>query len=275
MSSRLSRGEKKNRKRMATVATVYEVAAHPRSAEQIMVSELKAARPAAPKPTDKRVWASVQRSVAEVLDETFAEAQRRDPEGERDWVMLVDGHEGQLREVYAAIKRHGASVRVIQDFIHVLEYLWGAVWCLYKEGDPCAEQWVRQRAIAILQSKSSEVAAGMRRSATHRGLSQSKRAALDKCAEYLLKNRERLDYAHALKEGLPIATGVIEGACRHLVKQRMECSGARWSLKGAEAVLRLRALSVSGDWDEYIAFHNRTERLRNHPGSYDQQRKAA
>lgn len=275
LSSRLSRGEKRNRKRMATVASVYEVGTHIRSAQQIMLSESAGARPGAPKPTQKRVWASVQRSMAEVLDEVLGEARRRDPQGKRVWVMLVDGHEGQLREVYAAIKRHGAKVTVVQDFIHVVEYLWDAVWCLYEQGDPCAEQWVRERAIAILQSKSSEVAAGMRRSATRRGLSPAARAALDTCAEYLLKNRERLDYAQALKVGLPIATGVIEGACRHLIKQRMECSGARWSLKGAEAVLRLRALRMSGDWDDYMTFHKRAERRRNYPAFPAQTRMAA
>jgi hypothetical protein len=189
--------------------------------------------------------------------------------------MLVDGQEEQLRQVYAAIERHEANVIVIQDFIHALEYLWQAVWCLHKEGDPAAEQWVREHAIGILQGKSSEVAAGMRRSATRRELSQSERAPLDKCAEYLLKNRERLQYAHALKHGLPIASGVVEGACRHLVKQRMECSGARWSLKGAEAVLRLRALHMSGDWDAYLAFHKGQERPRNYPEWPDQQRLAA
>jgi hypothetical protein len=268
LSARLSRGEKRNRKRMATVATVYEVAAHVRSAEQIMVSEVKAARPAAPTPTDKRVWASLERSVAEVLDEAFAEAKRRDPEGRREWVVLVDGQEDQLREVYAAIKRHGSTVTVVQDFVHVLEYLWNATWCLHAEGEVSAQQWVNQRALDILRGKVSEVAAGMRRSATRRGLSQAERKPLDTCAAYLLKNRERLNYAQALKRGLPIATGVVEGACRHLVKHRMECSGARWSLKGAEAVLQLRALRMSGDWNEYLAFHQRAERLRNYPAAY-------
>jgi hypothetical protein len=263
LATRLSRGEKRNRKRMATVATVYEVAPHHRKAVDIM--DTSALRPAAPKPVNKRVWASVQHTVAEVLDEAFAEAKRRDPEGERAWVMLVDGQEEQLRQVYAAIERHEAEVIVIQDFVHVLEYLWQAAWCLHKEGDPAAEQWVQLHAIDILKGKSSDVAAGMRRSATRRDLSQSERQPLDKCAEYLLKNRERLDYARALRGGLPIATGVIEGACRHLVKQRMECSGARWSLTGAEAVLRLRALRMSGDWDEYIDFHKREEGLRNYP----------
>lgn len=263
LQSRLSRGEKRNRKRMATVATVYNVATHDRTAQQIM--EPNASREAPPKPTDKRVWASVERSMAQVLDDVFEEARRRDPSGQRTWVMLVDGLEEQLRQVYAAVERHGAEVIVVQDFIHVLEYLWQAAWCLHEEGDPAAERWVQQHAIDILEGKSSDVAAGMRRSATRRDLSQSQRAPLDKCAEYLLKNRERLKYAHALQEGLPIATGVVEGACRHLVKQRMECSGARWSLQGAEAVLRLRALHMSGDWDDYVEFHKRQERQRNYP----------
>jgi hypothetical protein len=275
LSSRLSRGEKRNRKRMATVASVYEVAAHVRSAEQIMMSEAGAARPAAPRRTDKRVWASVQRSVAQVLDEAFAEAKRRDPRGEREWVVLVDGQESQLREVYAAIERHQARVSVVQDFVHVLEYLWNATWCLHQQGDVKAEHWVEQHALDILRGKVSEVAAGMRRSATRRGLSQAERQPIDTCANYLLKNRERLNYAQALEQGLPIATGVVEGACRHLVKHRMECSGARWSLNGAEAVLRLRALRMSGDWEEYIAFHQRAERLRNYPLPHAEQKKAA
>ena len=235
----------------------------------------QAARPPAPKPRNKRVWASVQRTLPEVLEESFAEAKRRDPHGERDWVMRVDGQEEQLRQAYAAIKRHGIKVTVIQDFVHVLEYLWDAAWCLHEEGDPRAEVWVREHATAILQGKSSEVAAGMRRSATRRGLSQSARAPLNKSAEYLLKKRDRLDYARALEHGWPIATGVVEGACRHLVKQRTEVSGARWSLQGAEAMLRLRALRMSGDWDEYLAFHKRSERVRNYPELHTQLQRAA
>jgi hypothetical protein len=263
LQSRLSRGEKRNRKRMSTVATVYGVAAHERTAEQIMDSS--AMRPNPPKPQNKRVWASVEHTPSEVLDEMFSEAKRHDPKAHKTWVMLVDGQEEQLRQVYAAIERHDAEVIVIQDFIHVMEYMWSAAWCLHEEGDPAAEVWVNRHAIDILNGKSSDVAAGMRRSATRRDLSQDERKPIDTCAEYLLKNRERLRYDLALKKGLPIATGVIEGACRHLVKQRMECSGARWSLKGAEAVLRLRALRMSGDWDEYLTFHQNQNHLRNYP----------
>jgi hypothetical protein len=189
--------------------------------------------------------------------------------------MLVDGQEEQLRQVNAAIERHKAKVVIIQDFYHVTEYVWGAVWCLFEEGDPAAQAWVDEHLLEILRGKSSTVAAGMRRSATRRGLSKDKRAALDKCANYLLKNGERLRYNEALQLGMPIGTGVVEGACRHLVKRRMECSGARWSLEGAEAVLQLRALHMSDDWDEYWAFHCKQERQRNYPHPSDQQRLTA
>lgn len=263
LQSRLSRGEKRNRKRMATVATVYEIEPHYRQAGEIM--DPQAARPAAPRPIDKRIWASIEQPMSEVLDEAFAEAKRRNLSDDRPLIMLVDGLTEQLRQVYAAIKRHGREVIVIQDFVHVLQYLWNAAWCLHEEGDPQAEQWVREHATEILRGKSSEMAAGMRRSATLRGLSQAQRKPLDTCAEYLLKNRQRLNYAKALQNGWPIATGVIEGACRHLVKQRMEVTGARWSLQGAEAILRLRALRMNGHLYDYFAFHRCQERLRNYP----------
>ena len=263
LKARLSKGEKRNRKRMATVASVYEVAPHVRTAEQIMGQDESSA-PKRPKVQNKRVWASLRQTPAEVIEEMFAEAERRDPKHERTWLVLVDGQEAQQREVEAAIARHRTDVVVIQDFVHVLEYLWKAAYCFHADGTQEAETWVLERAYALLQGKVSDVAAGIRRSATRQGLSQAARAPVDKCADYLLKNKERFDYANALANGWPIATGIIEGACRHLVKDRMDLTGARWSLDGAEAVLRLRSLRASGDFEEYIAFHHRQERQRNH-----------
>jgi hypothetical protein len=264
LAGRLSKGEKRHRKRMATVATVYEVGRHHRLAEAIMGLRQRQ-QGAMPKPCRKRVWASVRADMEKVLDDVVSEAKRRDPERRLTWVMLVDGHEEQLRQIDRAIKRHGVKVKVVQDFIHVLQYLWEAAWCLHPEGSVDAERWVQDCALALLCGRVSQTAAGMRRSATRRWLLPAWRAAIDRCADYLLKNRARLDYATALREGWPIATGVVEGACRHLVKDRMECGSARWSLDGAEAVLRLRALRCSQDWDAYLAFHREQERLRNYP----------
>jgi len=108
----------------------------------------------------------------------------------------------------------------------------------------------------------------MRRSATRQGLKAKERAAVDDCADYLIKYGAHLRYDEYLAAGLPIATGVIEGACRHLIQDRMGITGARWSLKGAEAVLRARALRSSGDFDEYWAFHQQAELNRNHLSRY-------
>ena len=262
LKTRLSRGEKRNRKRMATVASVYEVDPHQRTAEQIM--GLDEAETIRPKVRNKRVWASLRQSPDEVIEELFAEAQRRDPQHERTWLVLVDGQEAQLGEVEAAIARHRSDTVVIQDFVHALEYLWKAAYCFHADGTEEAEAWVQAHALALLQGKVSDVAAGMRRSATRKNLSQQAREPVDKCADYLLKNKARFDYATALANGWPIATGIIEGACRHLVKDRMDLTGARWSLDGAEAVLRLRALRASGDFEDYMAFHRRQARVRNY-----------
>lgn len=268
LKGRLTKGEKKNRKRMAQVAAVYTVAPFVRTPEDI-VGELDrkdetAPRPQRPRPENKRVWASVEKDMEDVVRAAFDEAQRRDPERKRIWVGLSDGDEDQLVLLERLAREYGVHITIVLDLIHVTEYLWKATTCFNQEGSPAAEEWVTQRVLEILRGKASEVARGIHQSATKRGLSESQRKAADKCAAYLLKYAEYLHYDMYLDKGLPISTGVIEGACRHLVKDRMDLTGARWGLDGAEAVLKLRALRSSGDFDEYWAFHERQELARNH-----------
>ncbi|MGH8526081.1 MAG: hypothetical protein ACREXY_18325 [Gammaproteobacteria bacterium] len=131
-----------------------------------------------------------------------------------------------------------------------------------------------ERALQILHAKASDVAAGMRRSATLRGLRRQTREGVDACADYLLKYRHMLRYDAYLAHGLPIATGVIEGACRHLIKDRMDITGARWGLESAEAILKLRSLRSSGDFEAYWAFHKTHELKRNHTSRYPSQKVA-
>lgn len=128
-----------------------------------------------------------------------------------------------------------------------------------------------ERAKAVLKGRAQEVAVGLRRAATRKQLSQSERKPVDKAADYIENNQQRLRYDQALAQGLPIATGVIEGACRHLVKDRMDITGARWSLErpfatSGEAILKLRSLKVSGDLAAYLAFHFEQEHKRNYLG---------
>jgi len=150
----------------------------------------------------------------------------------------------------------------------VLEYLWKAAWSLFDEADPDAEAWVADKASAVLAGQASRVAAAIRRKATYHGLDAARRANADTCASYLVNKAPYLDYAKALEQGWPIATGVIEGACRHLVKDRMDLSGARWGLEGAEVVLKLRALHSNGDFDDYWRYHLAQERRRTHEERY-------
>lgn len=270
LRKRLTKGEKRNRKRMAEVAAVYDVAPHVRTVEDV-ITELRpvhAVRPQRPRPKNKRVWASIRKSLEQTVAEGFDDAERRDPEHRRRWVALVDGNQQQIKAIRREAKRRGVEVTLVLDFIHVAEYLWKAAYCFTAEGSCEAEAWVTERLAEVLRGKSSHVAAGITRSATRRDLPKAKRAAADKCAAYLLANRSLLRYDEALAAGLPIATGVIEGACRHLVKDRMDITGARWSLDGAEAVLCLRALRSCGDFDSYWRFHLARERERNHLSRY-------
>jgi len=151
----------------------------------------------------------------------------------------------------------------------VLEYLWKAAWSFFDKGDPDAEAWVAAQAARILEGKAAQVAAGIRRRATTFGYSPAERGGADACAGYLAAKKPYLDYATALAKGWPVATGVIEGACRHLVKDRMDITGARWGLDGAEAILKLRALTTNGDFDDYWAYHLRKEHERIHKARYD------
>ena len=178
----------------------------------------------------------------------------------------MDGNKTQITAIRAAAKDRGVEVTLVLDVIHVIEYLWTAAWDLFHEGDQAAEKWVRKHLVALLHGRAPVVAAAIRRSATCRRL--EKRAGIDKCAAYLLKYKALLHYDRYLADGLPIATGVIEGACRHLVKDRMDITGARWGLAGAEAILRLRSLRVSGDMEAYWEFHRDAEFVRNHASHY-------
>ena len=276
LKTRLSKGEKRNFKRMAEVGAVYTVEPYPRTPEDI-IQELSgeeevrpdAPRPKRPKPENKRVMASLARTMEEVIAEIFDDAEHRDPHRTRKWVALVDGNPSQILLILKEARRRKVWVQVIVDFIHVTEYVWKAGTAFHQSGTKELEAWVQERLLRILNGEASQVAAGMTRSATLRDLKPEEREQVDKSAKYLRKLRLHLGYNYYLKEGLPIASGVIEGACRHLVKDRMEVTGARWSLKGAEAVLRLRALRSSGDFDEYWLFHERQEKKRNHSARYE------
>ena len=268
---RLSPGEKKNFKRIAAVASVYLVEPFLRTQEEIIEELFNDERVSTgkkrSKPVEKRVWASLEHSFKAVVSEIFEEAKKKDPNQQYEWVALVDGDKKQIIYLLQEAKKQGISITVVCDFIHVLEYLWEAGHTFFG-GASESEKWVKERLLWILEGKSSLTAAGMRRSATKRKFTELKRKDIDKCAGYLLNLAPYLKYHDYLRKGYPIATGVIEGACRHLVKDRMGITGARWGLKGAEAILKLRSLKVSGEFENYWEFYEQQEFIRNHIDKY-------
>ena len=268
METRLSKGEKKNAKRMATVAAVYTIDTFQRTPQDLLPVNNKPHKEKSPCPEQKRVWASLEKSAEEVIESAFSEASHRDPRQEKNWVALVDGENQQLRILGRMAKKQGIDLTIIVDIIHVIEYLWKAGRAFHPQSGPELEKWVQHRLLKILEGKAGLMAGGMRRSATLKKLTDKQREPVETCATYLKNKAPYLKYDRYLDLGFPIATGVIEGACRHLVKDRMDITGAKWRLASAEAVLRLRALRSSKDFDEYWDFHEACEHKRNHQALY-------
>ena len=263
---RRTKGQKANRKKMATVATVFTRAPWIRTPQQVVESLFspecvsRAAENPPPRPEHKRVWASLTKGKAAVIAEVAAEVLRRDPQGHKTHVALSDGE--RALQILVTQK---LQVTLILDLLHVLEKLWKAAYVFHAEGSAEAEQWVRLRAEKMLQGHVSRVVQGIRQTVTKLALRGSKRKALASVANYLYRNRCRLHYDQYLAQGLPIASGPVEGACKNLIKDRMERSGMRWTEAMAESIVKLRAIYLSGDFDQYWPFHIMKDQERLYP----------
>lgn len=267
---RRGKGKKANKKRMATVATVFTTEPRVRSPEEVVESlffpelseEQKKEKRRRPRPENKRVWASLKDSKDAVIDEVAEEMRRRDPKDRKTHVVVTDGERAlQIR----VRKRVRSSTLLILDLLHVLEKLWKAAYVFHPEGSEEAQDWVYLRAYKILCGEVSQVVKGLRQMVTKRRLRGEKRKTLLAVASYFYRNRKRMCYDEYLAQGLPIASGAVEGACKNLVKDRMERSGMRWKEESAEAMLKLRATYLSGDFEEYWRFHVKLEQERIHP----------
>jgi hypothetical protein len=267
-ATRLAGGEKHGRKRMATLGVVYDANPVVRTPTDVITppGSTPSPRRKGPAATAKWLTASVADDSAAVVCTVYDQAEARDPTHRRCWVVLVDGANHQLDLIRAQAAQRNVTVHIVIDFIHVLEYLWRAAWSVHTPGDPAAEAWVLGHALSILNGESAAVATAIR--AQTAGLGEGRHTGADDCVAYLEAKQECLDYRTALAQGWPIATGVIEGACRHLVQDRLAVTGARWGLAGAEAVLKLRALVSNGDFDKYWSWHLKQEYQRVHRSRY-------
>ena len=263
---RLGRGEKRNKKRMSTVGTVFTQKPNLRTPEAV-VDSLFAESPEAnqPKryhrPEHKRVWASLLSGKDVFIAQVQAEMQRRDPGHKKRWLVVTDGERALQRKVAATFKR----IELILDLLHVLEKLWAVSYIFHAEGSAEAREFVRERTLRILRGEVSQVVKGLRQMATKRKLKGQRRKTILNVAAYYYRNRSRMRYDYYLRNGYPIASGSVEGACKNLVKDRMERSGMRWTPPMAEAMLQLRALYLSDDFEDYWQYHVDEDQKRLYP----------
>jgi hypothetical protein len=270
---RAGTGEKKGCKRMAETGCVFDVAVPdgpPRTPGQVMRADPGGEPPARPHAVNRWYTCDITAGRDVTIGKIFDEAGRRDPDHLRTWIALVDGDVHQLGLIQAAAAARGITLAIVIDFIHVLEYLWKAAWCFHAPRDPAMEDWVTAQALDILHGRVSDVIARIARlAADHPPRPGGEHAKIiRKTLHYLDAKQPYLDYPRALVNGWPIATGVIEGACRHLVQDRMGITGARWGLQGAQAMLWLRAINASGDTSAYWDYHIAQEHQRNHLSRY-------
>ncbi len=269
------KGEKAQKKQMATVGAVYSIAPKHRTAEDVVAALFreKTAKPREkqPVPQHKHVWSSltverdgqVARGEEQVFDWLAEEVRGRDPKGQKEFVCLMDG-QASLWEARLTYLRRDDTVEIL-DLLHVTPRLWEAAYLFHPEGSMEAEGFVRQRLLAILQNRTGHVVGGLRQMGTKHELRGEKKKKLNRICNYFVSNGHRMSYGAYLAAGYPIASGVIEGACRHVVKDRMERTGMRWTVDGAQAMLDLRTTYINGQWDEYQGYRIEEASHRLHP----------
>jgi hypothetical protein len=252
---RRGKGQKANTKRMAAVGAVYTIEPFVRTTDEV-IDELQRTKAAQrrPGPQQKRLRADLLLGKVSLFLWLADELCRRNPEGTKPVVFLSDG-ERALQDRQREYLPEG--VTCILDLLHVMERLWKVAWCLFEEGTQKAqaEQWVEDRLRMLLDGKVGYVIGGLRQTLTKRKLKGTRRKTMREVIGYFDGNRSRMCYDEYLAAGYPIGSGVIEGACRHLVKDRLERAGMRWIPDGAQAMLDLRATYLNGEWDAFWSYH--------------------
>lgn len=282
------RGPLPGRKQMSVVGTLYSVDRFVRTPEDVLRALFREG-PATgegsplseklrPRPVGKHVWAALDEEILDDDDAPFTlpavsttfgwladEHRRRDPHRRHPLVRLMDG-EPRLWETADACMPLGdhPDDADILDILHVSQHLWKVAGVLETHRKR-QETFLREQLGRVLHGGVRGVIKGLRSLATRRKLRGTARKTVDAACGYFERNADRMRYDDYLKKGYPIASGAIEGACRHLVKDRLERTGMRWVREGAQAMLDLRSAWLNEEWDAYQAHYVEREVQRIHP----------
>jgi hypothetical protein len=258
-----TKGEKANKKQMACIGCVHSVDRHVRTPEELVATLFRDADRSGEQPPqarNKRYWAELSRELDGeeirgqdlVFGQLQAEIETRRQPGQ--WLVhLCDGQASLETDRQAYLPEDTHTVDIL-DLMHVVTRVWEAAHVFHAEGSDEASACVRHDLTRILHGQAGKVIAGWRRKATRQHLGGAKKKNLRVLGAFLEKNKHRMRYDEYLRQGCPVATGVIEGACRHVIKDRMERAGMRWKLPGAQAMLSLRTIHTNGDWTAFQDF---------------------
>jgi hypothetical protein len=255
-AERDEQSERPGVKRAACAGAVYTTAPFVRTADDVLDEVRRQARAAErPPPQGKVVWAEMAQEVAGeaasgrevVLANICAELDRRDPTETQLAIVLCDGERSLWTTFTAMLTRPFVG---ILDLWHALTYLWLAAK-VFHGAKLAQEAFVTARLRMLLEGNVGGVIKGLKQMGTQQGLAGEKKRTLAKVVGYLERNRDHMKYDQYLRAGYPIGSGVIEGACRHVIKDRMERTGMLWTLDGASALLRLRVVHTNGHWHDY------------------------
>jgi hypothetical protein len=258
--ARRGKGQPANRLREAIVTALYTIAPYPRTPAEVVAALLReAARPAParrPRPIRKELRATLDgKDVA--VRRLARRARLREGRPIQHRVALTDG----AAPLQARMQAHLPRFTLVLDIIHAVEHLWEAATALLGERHPDRTAWVRGHLTRLLSGQVAAVIAALETAVTP-ALTATQREVVRRTVGYYRRNAPFMRYADYLAWGWPIGTGVVEGACGHLVKDRMEQAGMRWTTAGAHAVLDLRAVRLTGDWDAYWQFHRHAQQER-------------
>jgi len=253
LEARRGRGEKKTAKKDATVTALYTIAPYQRCSDDIIQALVpgdaaeNSSGISRPTPTNKQVFGTLAgQKVA--FEHMARQVEQRRAAHIVHYVALTDGNRGLKNRVQHDLPQF----TLIVDLIHVTEYLWEAATTLLGETHPLRDLWMRDALRCLLEDELDRLLNHLNYQLA--GLPKRKQTTLKKVLNYLGTNRDYMHYHDYLAQGYPIGTGVIEGACRHLVKDRFERAGMRWSKVGAQVMLDLRAVYLNGDWDDFQRF---------------------
>ncbi len=253
-----SNPDKPGKKKMATVISTYVTPRHARAADCILkeVSD-QGGSDSRPKPQNKLTWGSLTDDPEKTVTRLKKAVDQRLPEG-NELVCILDGE----KSLWSLVYKYFPTAFFVLDIFHVLEHLGKAALCFHDEGSPQARQFVTERLKMLLNGRAGRLIGGLKQMLTKQDLSATKRRCLEQVIGYLERNRKHMRYEICLAKGYPVGSGVIEGACRNLINDRLELTGMSWTIPGAESMMRLRAVHINKDWDAFCKRRRTKERER-------------